>query len=135
VCCKAQNGERVAHWAVSASQSFARLVLLLIDYGLDIIKNRFASTIIAHNDRDFWYEAKKVCDTKHKPVRTVDGFTQQDDIANLSARSYEDLLSRVGINESELAGLKVDIDALSHMMDSKTIAKSKLRMPSRLFLN
>jgi hypothetical protein len=60
--------------------------------------------IIADNDMDFWYNAKKVCGAKHEPALTVDGFTQQDDVANLFARSYEDLYHRVGINESELAG-------------------------------
>jgi hypothetical protein len=90
--------------------SFHYAVRLVKNNSLDIIKNRFASTIIAHNDRDFWYEAKKVCGTRHEPVRTVDGLTQQDDIANLFARSYEDLYSRVGINESESSGWKVDID-------------------------
>jgi hypothetical protein len=52
-----------------------------------------------------------VCRTRHEPVRTVDGLTQQDDIANLFARSYENSFCRVGISESELSGLRVGIDA------------------------
>jgi hypothetical protein len=91
----------------TASYHFA--VRFVKNNRLDIIKSRFATSILANNNRDFWYEAKKICGGKCEPHRTVDGLSQPDDIANLFARSYADLYTSVGFCEAEMADLKDEI--------------------------
>ena len=47
----------------------------------------------------------------------VDGLSQSDEIADLTARKYEDLYSRVNFNEDEMALLKPGIDDKVNMID------------------
>jgi len=76
----------------------------------DIVKQRFANAIAENRSRDFWREVKKVRGGKGDIQRTVDGHTQNDFIADLFANKYEDLYTSVRYNQTEMDGLRQDIE-------------------------
>ena len=61
----------------------------------DIVRNRFAQSLINHNDRDFWKEVKKIKNAKLSSNCTVDGHSNSQEIAQLFGHKYRSLFNTV----------------------------------------
>ena len=76
----------------------------------DIIKQRFASAIVENRNRDFWRESKKVNGRARDTQRTVDNLTQNEYIADVFAKKYEDLYTSVRYDEVEMDALRLRLE-------------------------
>jgi len=76
----------------------------------DIVKQRFPSAIVENKSRNFWREVKKVRGGQGDIQRTVDGHTQNDFIADMFANKYEDLYTSVRYDQTEMDGLRQNIE-------------------------
>jgi len=75
----------------------------------DIIKQRFASAIVENRNRDFWRESKKLNGKARDTQRTVDSHTQNEHIADVFAKKYEDLYTSVRYDEAQMDVLRLEI--------------------------
>ena len=66
---------------------------------------RIMNTAEMNDDCNFWSEIKRIRAKKPARCKTVDGFSNDDDIAQLFASSYKDLYTSVPYNESEMLKL------------------------------
>ena len=76
----------------------------------DIIKQRFASAIVENRNRDFWRESRKVNGRARDTQRTVDSLTQNEYIADVFAKKYEDLYTSVRYDDVEMDVLRLEIE-------------------------
>jgi len=81
-------------------------VRFVIKDEVNIRCERVAATARMNNDRNFWSEVKRIQSCKPARVRTVDGASDNNAIAQLFASKYRDLYSSVPYNKSEMAGIQ-----------------------------
>ena len=62
---------------------------------MNIIRQRFAESVLKDNNRDLWSEVKKINGAKAAPACTVDGQSSPDTIARIFADKYQDLHNSV----------------------------------------
>ena len=56
---------------------------------------RFAYTLTENRSRDFWHEAKRICNSKNKVSIVVDDYCNADDVANLFSTKYQELYTSI----------------------------------------
>ena len=76
----------------------------------DIVRNRFAQSLLQNNDRDFWQEVKKIKNSKVLNNCTVDGHSNSQEIAQLFGQKYHALFNSVSYEKSEMDKLTLRID-------------------------
>ena len=78
----------------------------------DIVNERFAQSILSHNDRDFWSEVKRIRNHRVSSSNVVDNISNAPDIAEFFADKYEDLYSCVAFCATDMDSVKKDITLL-----------------------
>ena len=75
----------------------------------DIIKQRFAESVVSNNSRNFWREVRKMNGSTRFCSSSVDGLSDANDIATLFAIKYQELYNSVSYNHYEMGVIRDEL--------------------------
>ena len=77
----------------------------------DMIKKRFARTILENRTRDFWCEVNRMKNSKSGVCQTIDSLSDPGEIANMFADKYQDLYKSVSFDHNDKMSVKAEISS------------------------
>jgi hypothetical protein len=77
----------------------------------NIVRERIAEALLSDPARNFWKEVKRIRHKKNNYSKNVDGYTDENSIAQVFASKYKNLYSSVPYDVVELESIRNELDA------------------------
>ena len=84
----------------------------------DIVRQRFADSIVGNRSRDFWLEVKKMNGKVGRCAGTVEGLSDARDIANMFASKYENIYNSVPYDQNDMNDIQNELTSRIKMQNS-----------------
>ena len=96
-----------------------------------ITRDRFATALCEHDDRNFWLEVRRIRSKAHSPSGDIDGKHDEENISDLFTAKYQKLYTSVSYEASEMGSI---INDLNVQLSNCSVIADQISFPMLMML-